>query len=203
MRIYEINQLLEDVNKTLNYASAQVMRPGILTEVRNVFRRIGVEKICDYKENEPGEVKRGRYRIPEEVMEIADVYDYIHVPQFPHLMDNNGYKITDGIHPGKRLQYKEQPLELIFNNNLNGTIYLSYYSLYRDDDGELIIPEVAYKACLEQATYKMITASNNRQNPRWQERLIIQRDADREISFARSELNKTTAPVHRTTRLLN
>lgn len=202
MTTHSLNRLLEDVNMVMGYPSAMRMRPGVLTEVRDVFRTIGIEKLCELKHNVEIEIVDFLYRIPEECMEIANVYSAPQPATFFRNLDNRGYKTIQGVQTGMALEYRESPLELRFTYKRNGTAYMSYYSMYKNEDDEVIIPEIAYKACLAQATYVMLNNSNNRSLPRWQERLIIQQEAGKEISKARGELNKTTVPVHRTSNFI-
>jgi len=207
MRTHSLEYLLSQVNKTVMMPTAESIRIGVMDGVRHVFRRIGMHLICGYNPDEEIDIVENKYRIPDRVISIENVFDRNydfdnHVLSTSRRRDFDGYKVSSGLYTGKLLAYRESPLELYFPNVNHGKAYMSCHYLYEDEDGELIIPEIAYMACLQYCSYMLLDQSNNPRNPKWQERRIMEQQANQAILEARGNLNETKVTDHRTARLL-
>ncbi|MGG7664048.1 hypothetical protein [Dyadobacter sp. BHUBP1] len=198
MKAFSLDYLISEVNQTVQLANPESLRLGTVSGVRYVMRRIGIELVCGYTQDEQILIMHGKYRIPDRVMLIEDIYD----TEGYFSKDHFGYRVTSGIVTGKRLEYRESPLELLFPNVKHGTAFMAYHHLYTDQQGNILIPEVAYTACYLYCCYKLLDLVGNPRNPKWQERAQMLAHAQNAIFEARGELNKTTQPVHRTTRIL-
>lgn len=206
MKTYSIDYLVAQVNKTIQMPSAESIRIGVMDGVRQVFRKIGINLICGFAPDEEIEIVNNKYRIPDRIILIENVFD--RKPTFrsqalgSRVYDDQGYKVSQGLYTGKVLAYRESPLELYFPNMRFGKAYMACNYLYEDEDGNLLIPELVYMACLQYCSYLLLDQSNNPRNPKWQERWIMKQQADQAILEARGDLNTTTMSDLRTARLL-
>ncbi|MCE7039231.1 hypothetical protein [Dyadobacter sp. CY312] len=193
MQAYSIDYLLAEVNKVIQKASAEEIRLSVMQQVRYVFRKIGYDLICEYRDDIEIEVRDGKYRIPSEVVEVLDV------SQSPGIF-THGFRLRHGQRMNNSLAFYKSPFELKFPRFPNGTLYMAAYMFYKDEDGELMIPEVIYKSCYDHAIYEGINVLNNPQHPRWQERPIMKQIADMSIFEARGMANEYGAADYRTLR---
>jgi len=206
MRTHSLEYLLAQVNKTAMMPSAEAIRISVMDGVRHVFRRIGINLLCGFAYDEEIDIVDHKYHIPSRIISIEDVFQ--DRPESEKYVigqrnrDISSYKVSSGLRPPKMLSYRESPLELYFPHIRHGNAYMSCYYLYEDEDGELIIPEIAYMACLQWCSYFVLDQSMNPKNPRWQERLIMKQQADQTIVEARGNLNETKSSDHRTARIL-
>ena len=210
MKTYSLEYLMSQVNKTIMAPSPESIRIGVMTGVRQVFRKIGIHLVCGFNPDEEIQITENKFRIPDRVISIENVFDSPH--QWEHYQayhtlgtrsrDHDGYKVNAGLYTGKRLAYRESPLELYFPNLRQGTAYMACHYLYEDQDGEIMIPEIVYMACLQYCSYLLLDMSNNPRNPKWQERLIMKQNADQAILEARGDINQTKTSDHKTARFL-
>lgn len=192
------DHLLEEVNATVKAASKTSLTIGVQRGVREVIRRIGIDKVCPSKEIEL-HVRENKAELPEDYIGMIDLYAAVFNPDRGK---NLGYKISPGMKTEHRLEFREIGSGLFFPNYSNGTVMIEYFFMEIDEDGDLLIPDIIYNACFKYCEYDLLEKSGNTRNPRWQERLIMKQDALTAISDARGDINSTTMPAMRTIRYM-
>lgn len=194
----DFDYLLEEVNKTVQSASRESLRIGVIRGVRYVVRKVGIKLVCSTKKVDL-HIRRNKAKLPSDFMKLIDVT----AGRLHRFEDRqHGYQTPRGVNSGQRLDFNEAPTELTFSNMEQGIVQLEYYYMPVDDDENLIIPEVIYNACYKWCQYELLDNSNNPRNPKWQERLIMKADAETAISDARGDINENNPASLRTYRLL-
>lgn len=164
-----------------------------MQQVRHVFRKIGYELVCDYQDDIVISVVNGKFRIPDNVVEVLDVSSN------PGVF-NSSFRLRPSQRMHNNLSFYKTPFELKFPRFESGDLYMSAFLFYKDEDGELMIPEVIYKACYDYAIYEGVNVLNNPQHPRWQERPIMKQIADMSIYEARGMAGEYGPADYRTLR---
>lgn len=196
---HEFSYLLSQVNKVVGYPNMESLRVGTLDCVRECIRKIGVKLVCNIVTEEI-EIVQGRYRFPEQLIQLIDL---VPLKRSPVSTELHAYQAPHDVqYPKHRWEYRKTAMELIFPNLNTGTATISYYALYLDEQGEILIPDEIYMALKDYCTWKMLDLSNNIKNPKWQERRIMQQEAYIEINAARGHLNEANNASSRTSRRL-
>ena len=187
-----VDYLIEGVNVLLMKPNSESIRNGVLDNMRDCIRLIGVGLVCEPVKEEI-EIKEGRYRFPEKMIAYLS---FIPEQKSKFQVKMDGHEMSSKVNNmGYRYQFHKTPFELIFPNIKEGSGTLSYYSLYEEEDingiKSIMIPDTIFSACKHWCEWKMLSNSNNPKNPRWIERAQMRADAYVAINEARGNINET------------
>lgn len=181
---------MSELNERIKRPDVNELWKSVHRKVRSVFSDIGYEFVCEPRKIH-AQVVNGRWQIADEVVKIYDVGESLNCFR-------PGYEIGRPGNFSSRLVYSKTPFELIFNENFEGTVIVSAYCFYKDENEELMIPEDAYEACFDSCLYDGIYNLNNPQHPLWQERAIMKQTADSSIFKARGRFAEVSIARART-----
>lgn len=191
-----IDYLLEELKGSLQVADAQSLRIGAIRGVREVIRKIGIKKVCPFREQKL-HIKNGYLELPKDFISVHDIFSgNENIRRSPE----PGYRINSTLQIGNKFSYIETGQQLYFPNVTDSSIILVYYFIAEDEDGDIIIPDVIYNACFLYCEYDLLSKTNNTRHPKWQERRIMQMDSDNAINAARSYINESNNTSQRTLR---
>lgn len=176
-----IDLLIQELNEIANKPSAESLRISTMFNVREVFRRIGIESI-GYEVEEQVEVINNLYKIPDRIIQVDDVG--LERGQYAGVQVRSGAKF-DG-----KLVFTKDVRGLFFPAMKSGKIWIRAYQFQLDESGQPIIPEEAYTACYDYCRAKIIADLPT--SPHWQDRRIAKFDAEVSIKTARGHFNEIT-----------
>lgn len=194
MEIKTIDFLIDRINEIVPKASAESHRINVLTYVRHVFSEIGFEFLAEYCTFDI-QIVGGKWPIPKDIVDIIDV------GSTPYGFD--GTRMGAAYFAGPGLNYRKGPIQLDFPGVPDTTVYGLGYRFYKDEDGNLIIPEDAYQACYDYSAWQSVKNSNNPKNPLWNDRQVMKNESVMSINMARGFFNKPDNATFRTFRKLS
>ena len=179
-----IEDLTEEVAGMLNESSAKI-RLRVFSVVKDVFRRIGIDKVCKPTTEEfevrPDKGMVGKIRIPEKMfLPLIDV----------RVCNISAFQKNFNQNDKSALSFFVTSQEIVFPNMQSGKVELDYMSFYLDEEGSMLIGDIEYDACFQTAMYEML--KNTRQDPLKTNVPILRADAANAVLEARGEYNKLT-----------
>jgi len=130
----------------------------------------------------------GKYRFPDKFMGFIGFKPPKKRPDFQFRAQEMPHGVSTG---DMRYEFHRTAFELIFPNLKTGTGELSYYSLYTDQDDEIMISDEIFNALKTWCEWKLLVNSNNVRHPRWSDRQLMRQEAYTAVQEARGNINES------------